>query len=33
MILTLFQKYGMLVELVSFVLLAGLLAAYRIGKK
>lgn len=29
----LFQQYGTLVELVSFLLLAGLLAAYRIGKK
>ncbi|MEI6791280.1 MAG: NADH-quinone oxidoreductase subunit J [Myxococcaceae bacterium] len=32
-ILALFQNYGTLVELVSFILLAGLLAAYRIGKK
>ncbi|MEI6804907.1 MAG: NADH-quinone oxidoreductase subunit J [Myxococcaceae bacterium] len=31
--LALFQQYGTLVELVSFLLLAGLLAAYRIGKK
>ena len=29
----LFQQYGTLVELISFLLLAGLLAAYRIGKK
>ena len=29
----LFQEYGLLVELISFLLLAGLLAAYRIGKK
>lgn len=33
MMLALFQQYGTLVELVSFLLLAGLLAAYRIGKK
>lgn len=33
LLLTLFQQYGTLVELVSFLLLAGLLAAYRIGKK
>lgn len=31
--LGLFQTYGTLVELVSFILLAGLLVAYRIGKK
>ncbi len=31
--IALFQEYGTLVELVSFLLLAGLLAAYRIGKK
>ena len=33
LLIALFQQYGTLVELVSFVLLAGLLAAYRIGKK
>ena len=30
---TLFREYGTLVELVSFLLLAGLIAAYRIAKK
>ncbi|MBL4819314.1 MAG: NADH-quinone oxidoreductase subunit J [Deltaproteobacteria bacterium] len=29
----LFKKYGVLVELSSFLLLAGLIAAYRIGRK
>src|SRR3989338_8657091 len=32
-LVVLFQNYGTLIELVSFVLLAGLLAAYRTGKK
>jgi NADH-quinone oxidoreductase subunit J len=33
LLIALFQQYGTLVELTSFLLLAGLLAAYRIGKK
>ncbi len=32
-ILVLFKQYGTLVELASFLLLAGLIAAYRVAKK
>lgn len=33
LLVSLFREYGTLVELVSFVLLGGLLVAYRVGKK